>query len=64
VHMIKAQMDASSIVAVLCRKAEDLGATALIMNTLNKSKMTELSLGSLCSYCMHHSKVPVVVHRG
>jgi len=63
IHMIKAQSDADSIGAVLCRKALDLGSVALVMNNHTKSKVTEFFVGSVCSYCTHHSAVPVVVHK-
>lgn len=42
VHMIKAQVDSDSIGSVICRKAEALGAAAIIMNSSKKSKASDL----------------------
>ena len=54
-------MDSDSIGQVLCRKAEMVGAAALIMASQSKSKLQEFFLGSVTNYCMQHSRKPVLV---
>uniref|UniRef100_A0A7S1SI72 UspA domain-containing protein n=1 Tax=Tetraselmis chuii TaxID=63592 RepID=A0A7S1SI72_9CHLO len=63
VHLIKSEMDTDSIGGVLCRKADGLGAALLLVSSHTKSKVTEFFVGSVCSYCTHNSKVPVIVHK-
>ena len=61
VHLVKAEVDADSIGSVVCRKAKDLGAAALVMASHTKSKLQEFFLGSVTNYCCHHCSAPVLV---
>ena len=61
VHLVKAEVDADSIGSVVCRKASDLGAAALVMASHTKSKLQEFFLGSVTNYCCHHCVCPVLV---
>ena len=61
VHLVKAEVDADSIGSVVCRKAADLHAAALVMASHTKSKIQEFFLGSVTNYCCHHCGSPVLV---
>lgn len=61
VHIIKSDVDTESIGNVVCRKAEDIGARALIISSRSVSRLKRFFLGSVTSHCVHHSKVPVMV---
>jgi nucleotide-binding universal stress UspA family protein len=61
VHVVKADVDTDSIGNVVCRKAGDLGAAALVMASHTKSRVQEFFLGSVTAYCTHHSPAPVLV---
>lgn len=56
------QSDASSdsIGSVLCRTADQLGAIAIVMARRSRSKLQEFFLGSITSFCTHHSQQPVL----
>eukprot|EP01025_Chloroclados_australasicus_P016324 TRINITY_DN1814_c0_g1_i2.p4 TRINITY_DN1814_c0_g1~~TRINITY_DN1814_c0_g1_i2.p4 ORF type:complete len:156 (+),score=15.35 TRINITY_DN1814_c0_g1_i2:696-1163(+) len=60
-HIIKSEVDTDSIGGVVCRKAEELEACAVVMAKHQKSKVTEFFLGSVTNYCMHRCRIPVVV---
>jgi nucleotide-binding universal stress UspA family protein len=61
VHVVKADVDTDSIGNVVCRKAGDLGAAALVMASHTKSRLQTFFLGSVTSYVCTHSPVPVIV---
>jgi len=61
VHLVKAEVDADSIGGVVCRRAAELGAAALVMASHTKSKLQEFFLGSVTNYCCHHFRYPVLV---
>ena len=61
VHLVKAEVDADSIGSVVCRKAADLKAAALVMASHTKTKLQEFFLGSVTNYCCHHCGCPVLV---
>jgi nucleotide-binding universal stress UspA family protein len=46
---------------VLCKKADELEAVAIVMASHNKGRMAEFFLGSVTNYCTHHSHRPVVI---
>lgn len=60
--LLDVQSDASSdsIGSVLCRTADQLGAIAIVMARRSRSKLQELFLGSITSFCTHHSQQPVL----
>ena len=61
VHIIKYETDSDSIGTVLCKKAEDLHAAAVVVARYNKSKLQQLFLGSVSMFCVDHCKRPVFV---
>jgi nucleotide-binding universal stress UspA family protein len=46
---------------LICRKASELGAAAVVMSSHNKGRLKELFLGSVTNFCLHHSPVPLVM---
>ena len=44
-------MDTDSIGNVICRKAAEVGAAAVVMASHTRSKLTEFFLGSVTNYC-------------
>jgi nucleotide-binding universal stress UspA family protein len=62
VHIIKFETDSDSIGTVLCKKAEELNASVLVVARRDKSKLQQFFLGSVSSFCLEHSKRPVLVH--
>jgi nucleotide-binding universal stress UspA family protein len=46
---------------LICRKAQELGAAAVVMSTHNKGRLQELFLGSSTNVALHHCAVPLVV---
>jgi nucleotide-binding universal stress UspA family protein len=61
VEIVRFNTDNDSIGEVLCARAVDLDATAVIMASHNKGRIKEFFLGSVTSYCTHHCKQPVLV---
>ena len=47
-------MDTDSIGNVLCKRAEDLKAIALVMSSQSKTRVQSFFLGSCSNYCAHH----------
>jgi hypothetical protein len=45
----------------LCREAARLDAAALVMYSQGKDRLMDAMLGSVSSYCLHHSPVPLVL---
>lgn len=48
---------------LLCRRAEHLGACGLVMASHCKGLLTEMFVGSVTKFAVHHSKVPLFVLR-
>jgi nucleotide-binding universal stress UspA family protein len=60
VHLVTSEASSDSIGSVLCRTADQLGAIAIVMARRSRSKLQELFLGSITSFCTHHSQQPVL----
>lgn len=60
VHLITSDAGSDSIGSVLCRTADQLGAIAIVMARRSRSKLQEFFLGSITSFCTHHSQQPVL----
>ena len=61
VELVKFSTDNDSIGAIVCKRAEQLQAAAVVMAKHNKGAIKEFFVGSVCNYCTHHAKVPVLV---
>eukprot|EP01025_Chloroclados_australasicus_P031849 TRINITY_DN3225_c0_g2_i1.p1 TRINITY_DN3225_c0_g2~~TRINITY_DN3225_c0_g2_i1.p1 ORF type:complete len:371 (-),score=54.99 TRINITY_DN3225_c0_g2_i1:2639-3751(-) len=46
---------------IICNHCKDIGAAAVVVASHNKGSVQEFFMGSVSSFCAHHSKVPVVV---
>jgi hypothetical protein len=47
--------------SVICKRAEQLNAVAIVVAKHNRSGVVEFFVGSCANYLTHHSKSPVVV---
>jgi hypothetical protein len=47
----------------VCERAVDSNAAAVIMAAQGKGRIKEFFVGSVTNYCLHRSKVPVIVFR-
>lgn len=54
-------MDTDSIGNVLCKKAQELKAVAIVMASHSKTSLQQFFLGSVTDYCTHHCSLPVLV---
>lgn len=61
VHIIKSEVDTSSVGHIICQKAEELRASSVLMGNHNKGPLAEFFMGSVSQYVTHHCKVPVVI---
>lgn len=58
----QSETDADSIGSVICREAERLNATLVVVGRHSeRGRVKQLLLGSVANYCMHHCQVPTVV---
>lgn len=48
---MQSEVDTQSIGAVLCKKAEDISAAAIVVSLHAKSRLQEFFLGSITHYC-------------
>ena len=64
VEVARGNLDTRSIGEVVCERAEELGATAIVMAPHERGRVREWVVGSVCNHCLHHSETPVVVVRG
>lgn len=62
VHLIKYELDTDSIGNAICKKALDIDASFVVVARHSKSKLQELFLGSVTTFCISNCAVPVVVH--
>ncbi|PNH03550.1 hypothetical protein TSOC_010373 [Tetrabaena socialis] len=61
VELVRFATDNESIGAVICKRAEQLQAACVVMAKHNKGAIKEFFVGSVCNYCTHHCKQPVMV---
>ena len=64
VHLVKSETDSDSVGHIICGKAQDLRAAAVIMGSTNKGAVKTALLGSVSKYVLAHCAVPVVVVKG
>eukprot|EP01024_Parvocaulis_polyphysoides_P006260 TRINITY_DN11638_c0_g2_i2.p1 TRINITY_DN11638_c0_g2~~TRINITY_DN11638_c0_g2_i2.p1 ORF type:complete len:379 (+),score=49.90 TRINITY_DN11638_c0_g2_i2:128-1264(+) len=50
-----------SVGYLICKKCEEIGASALLIRSHNKGPLHEFFMGSVSSFCTHNCKDPVVV---
>mmetsp|Transcript_18762 Transcript_18762/g.40353 ORF Transcript_18762/g.40353 Transcript_18762/m.40353 type:complete len:161 (+) Transcript_18762:164-646(+) len=61
IEITKFATDNDSIGSIICKRAEQLNAAAVVMAKHSKGKLQEFFVGSVTSYCTHHCKSPVLV---
>lgn len=64
VEVARGNLDTWSVGEVVCERAEELCAAAIVMAPHGRGRVKEWFVGSVCNHCLHHSKTPVVVVRG
>ncbi|KXZ53367.1 hypothetical protein GPECTOR_7g1263 [Gonium pectorale] len=60
-ELVRFATDNESIGAVICKRADQLNASCVVMAKHNKGAIKEFFVGSVCNYCTHHCKAPVLV---
>jgi hypothetical protein len=60
-ELVRFATDNDSIGAVICRRAEQLNAAAVVMAKHNKGAIREFFVGSVTVYCTHHCKAPLLI---
>jgi structural maintenance of chromosome 2 len=61
VEIVHFQTDAESVGEVLCARAKDLNAVALVMASHNKGAVQRFFMGSASAYCAKHCPQPLVI---
>ena len=62
-EIVAYETDNQSIGEIVCERAADLDAAAVIMAASGKSRVKEFFIGSVTNYCLHRCKRPVVIYR-
>ena len=62
--IIAYEMNNTSIGEVVCEKAKIIDADLVVMASHRKGRLQEFFVGSVTNYCLHHSKVPLLVYKG
>lgn len=57
------ETDTSSVGEVVCEKAVEVDAAAVIMASHGKGRLKEFFIGSVTNYCLHRCKKPVIICR-
>ena len=52
-----------SVGEIICERANDVDACAVIMASHGKGRFREFFIGSVTNYCLHRCKKPVIVYR-
>jgi hypothetical protein len=60
-ELVRFATDNDSIGAVICRRADQLNAAAVVMAKHNKGRIKEFFVGSATVYCTHHCKSPLLI---
>lgn len=58
---VQSEVDNDAIGRVICNKAEELGAAAVILAKHRRGRLQEMFMGSVCKYCVQNCPTPVVV---
>jgi len=61
VDILRASTDNDTIGAVICRRADAVNATVVVMAKHTRGAIKEFFVGSATNYCTHHCKQPVLV---
>lgn len=62
-EVVAYETDNSSIGEIICERATDTDAAAVIMASHGKGRVREFFIGSVTNYCLHRCKKPVVIFR-
>jgi hypothetical protein len=62
-EVVAYETDTSSVGEIICERAIDTDAAAVIMASHGKGRIHEFFVGSVTNYCLHRCKKPVVIFR-
>lgn len=62
--IIAYEMNNTSIGEIVCEKAKIIDVDLVVMASHRKGRLQEFFVGSVTNYCLHHSKVPLLVYKG
>jgi nucleotide-binding universal stress UspA family protein len=60
-NTVQSEIDKDAIGRVICKKAVELQATAVVLAKHNRGRIQEIFMGSVCKHCVAHCTQPVVV---
>ena len=60
-EMLHYSTDNDSIGSMVCKRAEQLNAAAVVMARHNRGRLSEFFLGSVTSYCLHNLRAPLII---
>ncbi|GAX73912.1 hypothetical protein CEUSTIGMA_g1362.t1 [Chlamydomonas eustigma] len=61
IEIVKFAVDSDSVGSLVCKRAEQLNAAAVVLAKHNKGSIKEFFVGSVTNYCTKHCKSPIVV---
>lgn len=61
IELVKFSTDNDSIGSIICKRADQLNAAAVVMAKHNRGPIKEFFLGSVSNFCTHHCNSPVLV---
>lgn len=62
-EIVAYETDTSSVGEIVCERAVDSDAVAVVMAAQGKGRVHEFFVGSVTNYCLHRCASPVVVFR-
>ena len=62
-EIVAYETDTSSVGEIVCERAVDSDAVAVVMAAQGKGRVREFFVGSVTNYCLHRCAKPVVVFR-
>ncbi|GFH14123.1 methyltransferase, partial [Haematococcus lacustris] len=60
-EIVRFATDNDSIGSVVCKRAEQLNASAIVLAKHNKGAVKEFFVGSVTNYVTHHCRLPVII---
>lgn len=62
-EIVAYETDTTSVGEIVCERAADSNAVAVVMAAQGKGRVREFFVGSVTNYCLHRCAKPVVVFR-
>ena len=58
---MQSEVDNDAIGRVVCQKAEQLNAAAVVLAKHRTGRLKEMVMGSVCKHCVQHCPKPVII---